>query len=165
MHSFIDNLLTLIMAPTRFFNEVPAKNWNEEPLTFTMICAWVLSFTLTLVVLVNSYIPTGFSLISGVAGKKLFIVLPVLFVMGLAFFIMTLLIVAGIFTIALVSLAVFCAAVLNFLFLLLGGTGNMMDVFKTTLYCNGLVLAGLINILLMIPVKFERISAQLLDPL
>ena len=155
MFRFLDDLLTVIFAPNRFFADISAKSWNEEPLTFTMICSWILAIALTLVVLVNSYIPTGINLISGVAGKKLFIVLPVLLVMGVAFFLMTLLIIAGILTIALVSLALFCAAVLNFLFMLLGGSGNMMDVFKSTLYSNAVILAGLINIVLMVPVKFH----------
>lgn len=139
---------------------MPKSSWQEEPLSFALITGWILSFALTFVVFVNNYLPTGLSLIEGIYGKKLAIAIPVLIIMGIVFFIMTALIIGGIFIVALLGLFFGCGALLNFLLILLGGTGNLFEVIKATLFCSGVVLAGLINIFLMIAVKYKMMSAS-----
>jgi hypothetical protein len=155
MSWFIETLTKILLSPKQFFSDMPKGGWNEEPLTFTLICGWIMAFALTLVVFINSYVPTGLSLIEGIYGKKLIIVVPVLGVMGFAFFAMTLLIIAGLLIIGLIALFFFCAVILDLILILLGGSSNIYEVFKAALYMNAVVLAGLINIFLMIPVKFK----------
>ncbi len=137
---------------------MPKGTWREEPLSFAMITGWVIAITLTIVFFINSYIPTGLSLIEGISGRKLIIVIPVLSVMGIAFFAMTALILGGIFICAVIGLMFFCAAILNFLLLLLGGKGNFSEVFKASLFSSGVFLSGLLNILLMLPVKHKLMA-------
>jgi len=137
---------------------MPKGTWREESLSFAMITGWVIAITLTAVFFINNYIPTGLSLIEGISQRKLIIIIPVLSVMGVAFFAMTALILGGIFICAIVGLMFFCAAVLNLLLLLLGGKGNFAEVFKASLFASGVFLTGLLNILLMIPVKHDLLS-------
>lgn len=137
---------------------MPKGNWKEEPLSFALVTGWIMAFTTTFIFFINSYLPTGLSLIEGIQGQKLIIVVPVLLVMGFAFFAMTMLILGGIMIGAILGLLLFCAATLDFLLILLGGKGNIFEVLKATLYTSAVMLAGLLNIFLMLPVKLKLMS-------
>jgi hypothetical protein len=137
---------------------MPKGSWREGSLSFAMITGWVISIALTAVFFINNYIPTGLSLIEGISERKLIIIIPVLSVMGIVFFVMTALILGGIFICAIIGLMIFCAAVLNLLLWLLGGKGNFSDVLKASLFASGVFLSGLLNILLMVPVKHKLMS-------
>jgi len=155
---YIENLYKLALKPIVFYQEMPKGSWKEEPLSFALITGWIMAFTLTLVFFINNYLPTGLSLIEGIQGQKLIIVVPVLLVMASAFFAMTMLIIGGIMIGAILGLLFFCAAVLNFLLILLGGKGNFFEVLKASLYASFALLAGLLNIFLMISVKYKLMS-------
>lgn len=158
MNWYLETLNTLIVRPILFYQRMPKGTWRDDSLSFAMITGWIISITLTAVFFINSYIPTGLSLIEGIPQSKLIIIIPVLSVMGVAFFAMTALILGGIFICALVGLMFFCAAILNILLLLLGGKGNFAEVFKASLFACGVFLTGLLNILLMILVKHKIMS-------
>ena len=155
---YIETLIKVITSPILFFQDMPKGSWKEDSLSFALVTGWIMALALTFVVFVNSYLPTGLSLIEGIAGKKLIIVIPVLAVMGFVFFAMTALIVGGMLILMILGLLFMCAAVLNFLLILLGGSGNIFEVIKATLYTSGALLAGLINIFLMICVKYKLLS-------
>jgi len=157
---YIERLIGIILRPIFFFQDMPGGSWQEDSLSFALVTGWILSFILTFVIFVNSYIPTGLSLIEGIYGKRLIIVLPVLLIMGFVFFAMSLLIIAGIMIIAIIALFMVCAAILNFLLVLLGGTGNVFEVIKASFYATAAVLAGVINILSMILVKYKVMSIE-----
>jgi len=158
MKWYIENLWNIMTRPIQFFDNMPAGTWMEAPLTFSLITGWIMAFALTFVVFINNYLPTGLSLIEGIAGKKLIITVPVLAVMGVAFFIMTVLIIGGMIIAAILGLFFVCAAILNFLLILLGGSGNIFDVIKACLFSSGAILSGILNILLMIAVKYKAMS-------
>ena len=147
-----------MLRPILFYQDMPKGSWKEYPLSFALITGWIMAFFLTLVFFINNYLPTGLSLIEGIQGQKLLIVVPVLLVMAFAFFAMTTLIIGGIMIGAILGLLFFCAAVLNFLLILLGGTGNFFEVLKASLYASAVMLAGLLNIILMISVKYKLMS-------
>ncbi len=155
MNWFIETLTRVLLTPKQFFAHLPKGSWSEDSLSFALVCGWIMAFAMTLVVFINNYMPTGMSLIEGIYGKKLLIVVPVLMVLGLAFFAMTLFIVAGIMIIALIALFFVCASILHIILVLLGGAGSLYDIFKAVLYLNAVVLSGLLNILLMVFVKFK----------
>jgi len=123
-----------------------------------MMTGWILSFSLTLIVFLNNYLPTGLSLIDGIFGQKLLIAVPVLSVMGVAFFAMTLLIVGGIINLSILGLFITLGGLLNFLLVLLGGSGGLKEVIKASLYSSIAVLVGLLNIFLLIAVKYKLMS-------
>jgi hypothetical protein len=148
----------MLFKPDLFFQNLPKTLWSEDSLTFSMITGWILAFSITIVVFINSYFPTGLNLISGIYGNKLIIALPVLLVMGLAFFLMTLFIVAGLIIIALLSMFFAGGAAFNFILILLGGSGNIFDTIKASLFSSGAMLIGAINIILMIAVKYKLMS-------
>jgi hypothetical protein len=150
--------MKVVTKPALFFENMPSGTWQEDALSFSLVTGWILSFAVTFAFFVNNYIPTGISLIEGIAGRKLVIALPVLVVMGIIFFTMTLLIIAGIMIAAILCLFVTCAGLLNFLLMLLGGRGNLLDVIKASLYASCAVLAGVINVFLMIAVKYKMMS-------
>lgn len=158
MNWYFESLYNIIVKPILFYQSMPKGNWRDEPLSFAMVTGWILAFALTLVFFINNYLPTGLSLIEGIQGQKLIIVIPVLAVMGFAFFTLTALIIGGILIGAMLGLLLFCAAVLNFLLILLGGKGHIFEVFKASLYSSGAMLAGLINIFLMISVKYKMMT-------
>ncbi len=137
---------------------MPKGTWSEDSLSFALVTGWILSFCFTLVVFVDSYLPTGLTLIDGIYGKKLIIAFPVLAVMGVAFFLMTLFIVAGLLIIGILGLYGVCAAALNFLLVLLGGNGNIYEVGKAVLYSAAATIAGSFNILIMMLVKYKIVS-------
>jgi len=155
---YFDTLYKVIVKPILFYQHMPKGSWKEDPLSFAMVTGWILAFALTLVVFINNYLPTGLSLINGIQGQKLIIVIPVLAIMGSAFFAMTVLIVGGMLIGFLLGLLFSCAAVLNFLLILLGGKGNIFDVVKASLYSSSVMLAGLLNIFLMISVKYKLMT-------
>lgn len=159
MNWYLETLYKIIVRPILFFTDMPRGTWQEDALSFAMVTGWILSFAITVVLFINSYMPTGLSLIEGIYGRKLVIILPVLAIMGFAFFAMTLLIIGGLLILAVIGLFVVCAAVLNFLLVLLGGSGNIFEVVKATLYCSAAILAGLLNIFLLIAVKYKVMSA------
>ncbi len=158
MNWYLDTLNRIILKPILFYQDMPKGKWHEDPLSFAMVTGWILAFALTLVFFINSYLPTGLSLVEGIQGQKMIIVIPVLAVMGFAFFAMTVLIVGGILIGAILGLLFFCAAVLNLLLILLGGKGNIFEVGKASLYSSAVMLAGLLNILLMVPVKLKMLT-------
>lgn len=158
MNWYFETLYKIIVKPILFYQSMPKGKWREEPLSFALITGWILAFTLTLVFFINNYLPTGLSLIEGIHGQKLIIVVPVLAVMGFAFFAITALIIGGFLIGAMLGLLLFCAAILNFLLILLGGKGNIYEVVKASLYSSAALLAGLINIFLMISVKYKLMT-------
>lgn len=158
MNWYLENLNKIMLRPILFYQDMPKGSWKEYPLSFALITGWIMAFFLTSVFFINNYLPTGLSLIEGIQGQKLLIVVPVLLVMAFAFFAMTTLIIGGIMIGAILGLLFFCAAVLNFLLILLGGTGNFFEVLKASLYASAVMLAGLLNIILMISVKYKLMS-------
>lgn len=158
MNWYIDTFNKVIFRPILFYQDMPKGKWHEDALSFAMVTGWILAFALTLVFFINSYLPTGLSLVEGIQGQKMIILTPVLAVMGFAFFAMTVLIVGGLLIGAILALLFFCAAVLNLLLILLGGKGNIFEVGKASLYSSAVMLAGLLNILLMLPVKLKMLS-------
>lgn len=158
MNWYLDTLYKILVRPILFYQDMPKGKWREDALSFAMVTGWILAFALTIVFFINSYLPTGLSLIEGIQGHKLLIVVPVLTVMGFAFFAMTVLIVGGVFVGAIVCLLFVCAAVLNFLLILLGGKGTLFEVVKASLYASACLLASLLNIFFMLLVKFKLMS-------
>ncbi len=158
MNWYLDTFNRIIFKPILFYQDMPKGSWHEDSLSFSMVTGWILAFVLTIVFFINSYLPTGLSLIEGVQGQKMIIVVPVLAIMGSAFFAMTVLIVGGILIGAVLGLLFFCAAVLNLLLILLGGKGSFFEVAKAMLYSSCVLLAGLINILLMLAVKQKMMA-------
>ena len=158
MRWYFDTLYRIITKPILFFSDMPAGSWQEDSLSFALVTGWIMSFAVSIVIFINNYLPTGLSLIEGIYGKKLLIALPVLLIMGFAFFAMTVLIIGGIINLAILGLFFVCGAILNVLLLLLGGTGNILEVIKASLYSSAVVLAGLINIFLITAVKYKIMS-------
>jgi hypothetical protein len=155
---YIDTFNKVIFRPILFYQDMPKGKWHEDSLSFAMVTGWILAFALTIVFFINSYLPTGLSLVEGIQGQKMIILVPVLAVMGFAFFAMTVLIVGGLLICAMLALMFLCAAVLNVLLILLGGKGNIFEVGKASLYSSAVMLAGLLNILLMLPVKLKMLT-------
>jgi hypothetical protein len=158
MKVFIAKVIKLISNPAQFLQEIPNTQWNEDSLTFAMIVGWIMAFSLTFVVFINSYLPTGIGLVDGIYGQKLLIVIPVLLIMGFAFFAMTVLILGGLLILAVVGMFFGFAALMNFLLILLGGTGNLFDTVRASLYASGALLFGLLSIFLMVFVKYGIMS-------
>jgi len=155
---YIDTWMKAMLRPVLFYQELPEGSWSEAPLRFVIATGWIMSFAITLSVFVMMYVPTGFELISGIKGRELIIVMPVLLLMGFVFFIMTILIVAAFVVAALLALLSAVAGVLNFLLILLGGSGNLNETMKAVFYSGGIFLVGVFTVLLAVLVKWHALS-------
>jgi len=88
---------TIILRPIYFYTILKEENWKEKALSFLIITSWILALLAAIVAFVIQYIPIGSTLVSGVSGFKLIIVLPVLIALAAVFFAITFLILGGVF--------------------------------------------------------------------
>lgn len=125
----------LIMArPIYFFAVLKDELWQEKPLTFLMITAWLLAAVATLVIFCVQYIPIGSTLVEGITGYKFLIILPVLLTLIFVFFVITVLILGGVFIGSLFAAGWLAALVLHYIYTWLGGKGKLARMVQGSFY-------------------------------
>lgn len=158
LKQYIDTWWKVIMKPVLFYQDMPKDNWSEAPLSFVLLTGWIISFIITSSVFIIMYIPTGLNLIEGIKGRGLLIVAPVILLMGAVFFILTILIVAGLVIGALLGLFFAIAGMLNFLLVLLGGNSDFFEMLKAMFYSSSIFLVTVVTVLLTIMVKWKLLA-------
>ncbi|MFH1542397.1 MAG: YIP1 family protein [bacterium] len=159
--SYFRKWWTIIIRPIYFYTKLKDQDWREGAMSFFLVTAWILGFFATLLVFVIQYIPVGSTLVSGVSGAKLVIVLPVLLTLILVFFGITFLILGGLFSFAFFVLLYLVAWCLHYVYMFLGGKGNVNRMLQCTLYSGAIVLAGLIILFLMALTKYAGLPFDL----
>ncbi|MFC1559606.1 YIP1 family protein [Candidatus Margulisiibacteriota bacterium] len=156
--AYLDVWWKVMLRPIFFFQDMPEGKWSEAALTFMLATSWILSFGITLAIFIIMYIPTGLNLIEGLKGRELVLATPVLLLMGVVFFIMTILIVALFVIAVLLALSFAVAGILNALLILLGGASNFSETLKAVFYSNAIFLMGLFTVLFAVMVKWQVLS-------
>lgn len=137
-----------IMArPIYFYTRLKEEHWQDNPLSFLLVTSWLAAFMVTVAVFFLQYVPIGSTLVEGVTGVKFIIILPVLLTLSLVFFAITLLIVGGLLVLLLGSACFLLAWVMNYIYILLGGVGNINRMLQGTFYSSAVFLAVLFPVI------------------
>jgi hypothetical protein len=152
--NYIKTWWTIIMRPIYFYTKLKEEDWKENALTFFMITSWILALVATIVVYVIQYIPIGSTLVEGVSGFKFVLILPVLVTLAAVFFIITSLILGGIFTVAFFVLFYLLGWMFHYIYIFIGGKGSLNRMIQSSFYSSAVLLVGIIVFLLMILTKY-----------
>lgn len=154
MKNYFRTWWTIILRPIYFYTKLKEEDWKENALTFFMITSWILALVATIVVYIIQYIPIGSTLVEGVLGFKFILILPVLLVLAAVFFIITFLILGGIFTLGFFILFYLLAGMFHYVYLLMGGRGSLNRMIQSSLYSSAVMIVGTVVFLLMILTKY-----------
>ena len=152
---------TIIFRPIYFYSKLKGEEWREEPLTFLIITSWILSFFASLVIFLIQYVPIGGTLIDGVPAGKFIIILPVLVTLAFVFFLITFLILGGLFTCFFFVMFYLAAYVLHYTYLLLGGSGSLNQKIQKVFYSSAALLFSLMIFALMFLTKQTAFTFEL----
>jgi hypothetical protein len=152
---------TIILRPIYFYTKMKVDDWREQSLTFLLITSWTMGLAATLVIFVLQYIPIGSTLVEGVSGFKFILILPVLLTLIFVFFVITFLIMGGLFSFAFFILFYLCGVILHYVYHALGGKGSMNRMIQSVLYSSAALQAGLVVFLLMLLTKYAGLDFTL----
>ena len=158
LERYIDTWHKVIARPILFHTIMPEGDWKEDALTFVTLSSWILSFGLTIAVFITQYIPIGKYLIEGLSGMKLLVVSPVIAAIAFVFFAMTVIIVGGILMVLIILLLLFCATVEHYVLKLIGGKGELKQMFKAFFYSSAVFVFGLFPCFLAILTKWHFLN-------
>jgi hypothetical protein len=159
---YIKDYWTIMTQPILFYSVMVEENWQEKALTFCFITARTLAVVATIVVFIIQYIPIGSTLVSGVSGLRFLLVLPVLITLAFVFFMITLLIIGGAFTMLLMGAMYILGVVLHYVYtFLLGGKGSMNRMIQSLLYSNAAFMSMIFVMFLMILTKYVGLPFSL----
>jgi hypothetical protein len=156
--SYFKTWWQIMLRPIYFYTKLKPENWQEEPLDFMLITAWLMAFLSTIAVFCLQYIPIGSTLLEKVAPGKIIIIVPTMLVLAFVFFVITILILGGAFTAALFCLAYFSSYVLHYVYSRLGGKGRIERFIQCMLYSLAPVIIFTIIILLTVIIKYGNID-------
>lgn len=161
MRNYLKTWWTIIFRPIYFYTKLKEDDWREESLTFFLITFWLLALIATIVVYIVQYVPIGRTLVEGVSGLKFVIVLPVLITLAFVFFVITFLILGGLFTFAFFIMFYFVGILLHYTYLLLGGKGSLNRMIQSMFYSSAAMLGGMLIFMLMILTRFAGMDFSL----
>lgn len=152
---------TIIVRPIYFYTRLKGEDWREKALTFFLINSWILAMVATLVIFAIQYIPIGSTLVERVSGFKFILILPVFITLALVFFLITVLILAGVFAFAFFILFYGAGYLLHFVYQLLGGKGSLNRMLQCMFYSSAAMIFGVMILLLMILNAYAKLDFSL----
>ncbi|KPJ68415.1 hypothetical protein AMJ44_06550 [candidate division WOR-1 bacterium DG_54_3] len=158
---FLHTWWAVIVRPIYFYTRLKEEDWKEKALTFFLINSWILGLAATLMVFIIQYLPIGSTLIEGISGLKFVLILPVLLTLAFVFFLITVLILGGMF--AVIFFVLFCLAgiLLHYVYLFLGGKGSLNRMLQSMLYSSAVILFGMTILFLMVLTGYGRLDFSL----
>lgn len=151
----------IILQPIYFYTKLKEQDWREEPLTFALITSWIIAFGGALVIFVDQYIPIGSTLLEKVPASRFVLIVPVLAVLAFIFFLITFIILGGVFVCAFFAALSLTAYVLHYTYLLLGGRGSVQRMIQSLLYSSAVFVVALLIMVLMILTKYAGMDFAL----
>ncbi len=161
IRQYINDWWTVMLRPILFYTVRPKENWQEQPQTFLLITAWLLALGGALVIFIVQYIPIGSTLVVNVPAWKFIFIIPVMAVLAFVFFMITFLILGGVFTVGLFAAYYLNALVLNYVYKLLGGKDNADRMVQNMFYSCAAMLSLFLAYLLMIITKYGGLPYDL----
>ena len=161
MSDYINTWWTIMVRPIYFYTKLREEDWKENALTFLLISSWILAALAALIVFIIQYLPIGATLIEGVAGLKLIIILPVLFTLALVFFLITFFIIGGLMILGFFAMFAVVAVILHYTFTILGGKGRLERVLQKSFYSAAIILFFSFLLILMLLTKYGGLDFHL----
>jgi len=158
---FLDIWWTVIIRPIYFYTKLKEEDWREKALTFFLINSWILAVVATLVIFIVQYVPIGSTLVEGLSGFKFVLILPVLLTLAFVFFLITVLILAGMFASAFFVLFYLAGYLLHYTYVILGGKGSLNRMLQSMFYSSAAITFGVIVLFLMILTGFGILDFSL----
>ena len=161
IRKYLKTWWTIVLRPIYFFTKLKEEDWQGGSLTFLLISSWALGLVATLVIYIIQYIPIGSTLVEGVSGAKFIIILPVLVTLAFVFFVITFLILGGLFSLAFFLMFYLVAYLLHYTYGFFGGKGSLNRMVQSSLYSSAVILFGLVIPLLMVLTKYAGLDFAL----
>jgi hypothetical protein len=158
---FLDTWWTVIIRPIYFYTKLKEEDWREKALTFFLINSWILAVAATLVIFVIQYVPIGSTLVEGASGFKFVLISPVLLTLAFVFFLITVLILMGMFTFAFFVLFYLTGYLLHYIYIILGGKGSLNRMLQSMFYSSAAITFGVMVLFLMILTGFGMLDFSL----
>jgi len=147
MSNYYKTWWTIMLRPIYFYTRLKEESWQKDATSFALITSWLIGFLTAVIVFILHYIPIGSTLVEKVAGYKLIIVAPVIFMLALAFFMMTFMIVSGLLVIGVFSSMLATGCFLHYMYIKMGGKGSLNRMLQDMLYSSAVLpMASLILI-------------------
>jgi hypothetical protein len=151
----------IIMQPILFYTKLKVEDWKEGALTFLLITSWLLGLAATVVIFVIHYIYIGGTLVAGMAGFKFILILPVLVTLAFVFFMITFLIMGGLFAMGLFFGFSLVGILLHYVYLFLAGKGKLNRMLQMMLYSSAAASSLLLAMFLMLLTRYAGLSFPL----
>jgi hypothetical protein len=151
----------VIVRPIFFYTKLKEEEWKEKSLTFFLMNTWVLAFVATIVVYVTQYLPVGSTLVEGISGFRFILILPVLLTLIFVFFLITVLILEGVFAFSFFILFFLVGYLLHYSYLFLGGKGSLNRMLQSMFYSSAIMLFGAVVPLLVILTGYGKLDFAL----
>ena len=150
IRDYLEIWWTILVRPIYFYAKMKDDSWQGKSLSFFLVASWILAFAATIIVFVVQYIPVGSTLVEGISGFKFITILPVLLTLMFVFFSITLLISGGFFVFTFFILFYFVALMLHYIYMFLGGKGNLRHMVQSVLYSSAVLLFAILLLSLII---------------
>jgi len=157
---YLKKWLEIILRPIYFYTKLKGEEWKNEPLSFLLMTSWILAFAAALVIFIIQYIPIGKTLVEGVSGVKFLFILPVLLTIIFVFFMITFLILGGVFVSLLFTVLYLSALVLHYIYQFFGGKGSLNQKIQMVFYSSAVFLFALAIFALVLLTKFTAFSFE-----
>ncbi|MFH1826563.1 MAG: hypothetical protein ABH823_04645 [bacterium] len=161
MSNYLNTWGMIIVRPILFFTKLKEENWQKQALTFFLFSSWLLALVATVVVFVIQYVPIGRTLVEGLSGLRFVLILPVLLTLIFVFFMITFLIIGGLFTVAFFAMLYSVAWLMHYTYLLLGGKGSFNRLCQSVFYSSAVLLDGVLILALIVLTKYGNLSYSL----
>jgi hypothetical protein len=161
MKEYCKNWWMIIMQPILFYTKLKEESWREKALTFLIYTSWILGFAAAIIVFIIQYVPIGATLVEGLAGLKFIMIMPVLATLAFVFFLITFLILGGMFTLGFFVMFSLIGIVLHYVYIFLSGKGTMNRMLQMMFYSSAAAQSILLILGLMILSKFAGLTFPL----
>lgn len=161
IRDYLEIWWTILVRPIYFYAKMKDDSWQGKSLSFFLVASWILAFAATIIVFVVQYIPVGSTLVEGISGFKFITILPVLLTLMFVFFSITLLISGGFFVFTFFILFYFVALMLHYIYMFLGGKGNLRHMVQSVLYSSAVLLFAILLLSLIILTKYAGLDFSL----
>ena len=152
---------TVMARPIYFYVKLEEQDWRKNSLSFLLMTSYLTAAIVALAVFIIQYIPMGRTLIEGVTGFKLIIVLPVVLTLAAVFFMITYLILIGVTVLALGSAFYVTGALLFYVYKICGGQGDLNRMVQNMFYSSAVVLAVVFPALLAVLTRYNWLDLSL----
>ncbi|MFH1760987.1 MAG: hypothetical protein ABIA63_07785 [bacterium] len=150
----------IILKPAEFTKIKDDSLWHDQALIFSLVVSWMIAAFMTIAVFVIQFWPIVIYMVEKVKGTSFLIVSPVILVVILDFFVMTWVLLGGILMVLWFIGFFLLGVCMHYLFVLLGGKGEVFSAVKASFYSGAVLLFAVIPTILTVFVRFGLISGQ-----